>query len=95
MVVSTAQARRVSFAPVPPIEVLNASPVGPHCLLKVAEFESAPGSVHQFTGMIRRLDRYQRVSLWAAGGRFVDMARALELGFAGWSFVGETNYVAG
>jgi hypothetical protein len=95
MTITTAQARLVGFAPVPPIEVLNASPLGPHCLLKVAEFESAPGSVHQFTGMIRRLDRYQRVSLWAAGDRFVDMTRALELGFAGWSFVGKTNYVAG
>jgi hypothetical protein len=41
---------------------------------------------------MRRLDCYQRFSLWAAGDRFVDMCRAKELGFPGWSFVGETGY---
>jgi len=35
MAITTAQARLIGFAPVPPIAVLNASPSGPHCLLKV------------------------------------------------------------
>jgi hypothetical protein len=93
MVISTKSAVRVVPAPpLPPAAVINASPQGPHCALAVAEFESVPGSVDHFTGTMRRLDCYQRFSLWAAGDRFVDMCRAKELGFPGWSFVGETGY---
>jgi hypothetical protein len=92
MVISTADAVRVAPAPpAPPLVVLGV-PRGPHCLLKVAEFESVSGSVDHFTGTMRRLNCYQRFSLWAAGDRFVDMCRAKELGFPGWSFVGETGY---
>ena len=95
MVVSTESAVKVFPAPpVPPVSVLNASPVGPHCRLKIAEFETVPGSVDNFTGMVQLGKCYQRFSLWAAGPRFVDMCRAKDLVLYGWQFVGETDHRA-
>ena len=95
MVISTDSAVRVVPAPpVPPASVLNASPEGPHCRLKIVEFETVPGSVDNFTGMVQLGKCYQRFSLWAAGPRFKDMCQAKDLVLGGWQFVGETDHRA-
>lgn len=88
MVLSTKSARYLTPADLEP------APKYPHCHLAIAEFESCPDAVHQFTGTLRLGKCYQRFSIWAAGDRFRDMIAAKDLGFHGWTLIGETQYVA-